>query len=267
MANHEDTLADELWEAQDTRIPIPQPSTGSYATLDIDAAYAVQTRNIRRRVDAGEIIVGRKIGLTSRAMQEQLGVDQPDFGAITDRMVTPDGGEVDVDELIAPRIEAEYAFRIGRELSSSPTLDEVRSAIDAVAVSVEIIDSRVADWKISLLDTIADNASSAGIVVGPWRTTSKKVLAEIVDTNITLTKDGTAVSEGSGAAVLGDPIIALHWLATAIGRYGHVLTPGETVLAGAVAAAVPLTGGSHWQVSAAGFEPATLTTISSEEHA
>lgn len=262
MAKHEDRLADELWEAQASRAPIPQPSTGTYATLDIDAAYAVQTRNIQRRVDAGETVVGHKIGLTSRAMQEQLGVDQPDFGAITDRMVTADGGAVDVDEFIAPRIEAEYAFRIGRALSASPTLDEVRAAIDAVAVSVEIIDSRVADWKIGLLDTIADNASSAGIVVGPWLPATEEILAGIINTSITLTKDDAIVSTGTGAAVLGDPVIALHWLATAIGRYGHVLAPGETVLAGAVAAAVPLTGGSRWQVSATGFAPATLTTIS-----
>lgn len=262
MVNQMDQLADELWEARMTRTPIPQPSAGAYTSLDVDAAYGVQTRNVQRRIETGEIVIGHKIGLTSLAMQRQLGVDQPDFGAITDEMVTPNGGEINVHDLIAPRIEAEYAFRIGRELSTSPTIDEIRAAIDAVAVSVEIIDSRVSDWKIGLVDTIADNASSASIVVGPWLPATPERLAAIIDTNVTLEKDGATVCEGPGAAVLGDPLIALHWLATAIGRYGHVLTPGETVLAGAVAAAVPLTSGSHWRVHAPGFEPATLTTIS-----
>lgn len=255
-----DKLADELWQAQHSLVPIPQPSAGKYAQLDIDEAYAVQTRNIQRRLDAGEVIVGRKIGLTSLAMQEQLGVDQPDFGVITDRMVTPNDGEIDVSKLIAPRVEPEFAFRIGTELSAAPTIAEVREAVEAVALSAEIIDSRVADWTISFVDTVSDNASSAGIVVGPWRPATPEGLTALIGTDIALVQDGETVCEGPGSAVLGDPFVALHWLATAIGRYGHVLTPGDTVLAGSVAAAVPLSGGADWHVVAEGFEPVTFTS-------
>lgn len=262
MTDPLETLADELWQAQLSREPIPQPSTGNYPDLDIEGAYAVQTRNLQRRISAGEVVVGRKIGLTSRAMQQQLGVDQPDYGAITDRMVIANGGEVDLSELIAPRVEPEFAFRIGRELSESPTLEEVRGGVDAVAVSAEIIDSRVSDWMIGLVDTIADNASSARIVVGPWQPATPERLAATIDTTIALERDGEVIDSGAGAEVLGDPIVALHWLASAIGKFGNVLKPGDTVLAGAVTGAVTLTAGSTWSVTAPGYEPARFTTSS-----
>ena len=151
-------LADALATASRTGTPIPQPSA-SLPGLTVDDAYRVQSINIARRLAAGERAVGHKIGLTSLAMQQQLGVDQPDFGVITDAMVVPNGGIVDPATYIAPKFEAEFAFQIGAELPPQPTLEQLRAAISGVAVAIELIDSRIADWKITLVDTVADNAS------------------------------------------------------------------------------------------------------------
>lgn len=253
-------LADALWRAYDTREPISQPSATTHRDLTVDEAYAVQSRNIAKRIARGERPVGHKIGLTSLAMQQQLGIDSPDFGVITDAMVVPTDGAVDPATMLAPKLEAEFAFRIGTALPAAPTLDELRESITDVAVAIELIDSRIADWKIALVDTVADNASSAGIVVGPWRPATPELLTQTIDTTIDLTRDGTTVVAGPGSAVLGDPVVSLHWLATAIGRYGQSFRPGDVVLAGAVAASVPLDAGATWAASAAGFAPAVVHT-------
>lgn len=253
-------MADALKDAESTRVPIAPPAT-TYPDLTVDDAYRIQKVNIRRRVKAGERVVGHKVGLTSEAMQRQLGVDQPDFGVITDAMVIGDGGKFAVDALIVPRVEAEFAFRIGRDLPPSPTLDELTDAVDGVALALEIIDSRVADWKIGLIDTIADNASSARIVHGEFVLPLGSRLTALPDTVITLDRDGEPVGAGPGSAVLGGPLLSLHWLATTIGAYGDGFAAGEVVLAGAVAAAVPLTPDATWSAHAPGFPPVTLTTI------
>ncbi|GAA5036094.1 2-keto-4-pentenoate hydratase [Microbacterium fluvii] len=250
-------LADALNAAEETGSPVPPPSAGRELTLD--EAYTVQRVNIARRLDAGERIVGRKIGLTSLAMQRQLGVDQPDFGVVTDAMVIPDGGELDARMLIAPRAEAEFAFRIGRDLPPLPSADELWDAIDGVALSIEIIDSRVADWKISLVDTVADNASSARIVYGEILPATPELLASLPAQVISMTRNGDEVAAGPGSAVLGDPLVALQWLARAIGGFGDAFAAGDIVLAGAVAAAVPLAAGDVFAATAAGFAPVSVS--------
>ena len=257
-------LADALWRAYDTREAIPQPSATTHPELTVDEAYDVQSRNIAKRTARGERPVGHKIGLTSLAMQAQLGIDSPDFGVITDAMVTPNGGSVDPATMLAPKLEAEFAFRIGRTLPAEPTLDELRAAITDVAIAIELIDSRIAGWRIALVDTVADNASSAGIVVGPWRPATPGLLAEIVGASLALTRDGETVATGPGSAVLGDPVVALHWLATSIGRYGQAFREGDVVLAGAVAASVPLAPGARWAAEAAGFEPAVVHSATAD---
>jgi 2-keto-4-pentenoate hydratase len=193
-------------------------------------------------------------------MQRQLGVDQPDYGVITDRMVVANGGELSVDELVSPRIEAEFAFRIGHDLPPSPSLEELTDAVVGVAIALEIIDSRVADWKIGLLDTVADNASSARIVCGEFALALGSRLVTLPDLTITLKQDDAVVGVGPGSAVLGDPLVSLHWLATAIGAYGDRFSAGQVVLAGAVAAAVPLVAGSTWTASADGLSPVSFTS-------
>lgn len=253
-------LADDLHLAEVARTPIPTPSTTAPA-LTVDDAYAVQRANIARRLKRGERLVGRKVGLTSLAMQQQLGVDSPDFGVITDGMVVEDAGELDLSQLIAPRVEAELAFRIGRDLPPSPSREELVTAVDGVAVALEVIDSRVARWQISLVDTIADNASSARIVTGPFRSATPAELAALPELVVTLMRDDVEVAAGPGSAVLGDPIVSLLWLATAIGAYGESFAAGDVVLAGAVARAVDLVPGSSWTASAHGFDPASFRTV------
>lgn len=254
-------LADALRDAEATRTAVPPPSALRLG-LSLDEAYRIQRLNIEHRVDQGEQIVGHKVGLTSLAMQRQLGVDQPDFGVITDRMVITDGGSIDVSELLAPRLEAEFAFRFGMDLPPAPTIEELAEGLDGIAVAIEVIDSRVADWKITLVDTVADNASSARIVHGPFAPASEAVLAALPSIVISLHQDGRDVVSGPGSAVLGDPLISLHWLASAIGKYGDRFRRGDIVLAGAVAAALPLTPDTTWQAHAEGFAPVTLNSTS-----
>lgn len=252
-------LADALWHAASDRVAIPQPSA-AHPELTLADAYEVQRINTQRRLDRGERFIGRKIGLTSLAMQQQLGVDQPDYGVLTDAMVIPDGGVIAVAELVAPKLEPEYAFRIDTELPPNPSLAQIDAAIGAVAVAIEVIDSRIADWRIGLVDTVADNASSAAIVVGDWVDATPELLARIIATDITMTRDGETVAQGPGSAVLGDPRAAVHWLAEAIGAFGDGIAAGSTVLAGAVAAAVVVEPGARWQAGAEGFAPVTVLT-------
>lgn len=254
-------LADRLHCAEVDRAPVAPPSSTA-SGLTIDDAYAVQRANILRRVDAGERVIGRKIGLTSRAMQQQLGVDSPDFGVVTDAMVIADGARLDLSELIAPRVEAELAFRIGRDLPPAPTRRALLEAVDGVAVALEVIDSRVAEWRIGLVDTIADNASSARIVTGAFEPATPELIASLPDLVVTLARDREAVAEGPGSAVLGDPIVSLLWLADAIGGYGESFAAGDIVLAGAVARAVDLAPDAEWAASAPGFRPVSFRTTS-----
>ncbi len=252
-------LAGELWQAESSRhaiAPLSQTSPG----LSVEDAYRIQLINLDRRRAAGETRAGHKIGLTSVAIQQQLGVDQPDFGFITDRMMIPNGGSLAVDSLIAPRVEAEFAFRIGTALPASPSRDELREAIDGVAIALEVIDSRIADWKISLVDTIADNASSARMLNGEFRTATPELLDSLPSSVIELQRDGAVQVSGPGSAVMGDPIASLHWLAQAIGSFGVAFAVGDVVIAGAVAAAVDLAAGSNVIATSPGFDAARLMT-------
>lgn len=250
-------IADALWAAERTGEPIPQPSA-TRPELSLEDAYRVQAVNIERRLARDERVVGRKVGLTSLAMQRQLGVDQPDFGVITDAMLIADGGGLELAGLIAPRLEPEFAFRIDAELPPSPSAEEVRAAIGAVCVSIEVIDSRIADWRIGLVDTVADNASSARIVLGAWREATPGLLEQLLDTRISLARNGEEVASGPGSAVLGDPVAAVHWLAGTVGAFGQAFSRGSVVLAGAVTGAVPVIAGETWSASATGFEPVTI---------
>lgn len=252
-------LADELHRAEADRAPVA-PLSSTAPDLTIDDAYAVQRANVARRLATGERVIGRKIGLTSRAMQEQLGVDSPDFGVVTDAMVVADGGYLDLAELIAPRVEAELAFRIGSDLPPSPTRQALVAALDGVAVALEVIDSRVADWRIGLVDTIADNASSARIVTGEFEPVTPAIIASLPELIVTLKRDDVDLASGPGSAVLGDPIVSLLWLAEAIGAYGESFAAGDVVLAGAVARAVDLVPAAEWSASAPGFRPVSFRT-------
>jgi 2-keto-4-pentenoate hydratase len=216
--------------------------------LDVAGAYAIQRAGRRLRLDAGARLVGRKVGLTSAAMQEQLGVDQPDFGYLTDAMVLEDGGPVSRRELIAPRVEGEIAFRLARPLRGEQvTAADVLAATEAVAPALEVIDSRIADWQITIADTIADNASSARVALGAFRALDGRDLAAVELELEVGPRDGAAHHRvtGRGDAVLGHPAEAVAWLVRALAPYGEGVQAGEVVLPGAMARAVPFEAGDR----------------------
>jgi len=238
--------ADALFEAERTRVAVAPPSERS-PELTVADAYAIQGLNVARHVAAGARVAGRKIGLTSAAMQRMLGVSEPDFGALLDHMVIEDGDALPVATLLQPKVEAELAFVMGEDLAG-PGVDSVAAARAAAGVvpAIEVIDSRVADWRITLPDTIADNASSGRYVLGARVTPVDAHDLRLV--GCVLTRNGDVAETGAGAAVLGNPLRCVAWLANALGAHGDGLRAGDVVLAGAVHAAVPVAAGDHVHV-------------------
>jgi len=224
--------ADRLQEAARSRVPCP-PVRDLIGTADVDRAYAVQQELTHRRQAAGARPVGRKIGLTSPAVQRQLGVDRPDFGVLFDDMDVSALAEVPSDRLLQPKAEAEIAFVLGEDLGDGP-LDarQVRAAVAYAVAALEIVDSRIAGWDITFGDTVADNASSGLFVLGDRRLTLQEL--EPVEVVMTMRLDGAVVSEGTGAACLGDPLNALAWLARTAADLGDPLRAGQVVLSGAL---------------------------------
>lgn len=226
------TVADLLFRAQESRQAV-QPVRELLPAGAIDLAYAAQEINTERRLASGRRLTGRKIGLTSLAVQRQLGVDQPDYGMLFDDMAIPDGWDVARDRMIQPKVEAEIAFVLGRDLDHERlTVVDVIRAVEYVLPAIEIVDSRIADWKIGILDTIADNASSGLYVLGA----SPKRLAglDIRMAGMVMEHACEPVSVGAGAACLGDPLTAMLWLASTMARVGRPLKEGDTVLSGAL---------------------------------
>lgn len=235
-AGTRELLATELFDAYATRIPVDRLSD-RYPDMAVEDSYAIQLLQIRRRLAAGRTVVGHKVGLTSAAMQRQLGVDQPDYGHITDDMVHLEHLPIDVHAYIQPKVEPEICFVLKRELRGpGVTVPQAIAAIDFVLPAIEIIDSRIKDWKIGLLDTIADNASSGGIVLG-----STPVDVHDVDLRLSgcvLVRNGEVAATGAGGAVLGSPLTSLVWLANTVGAMGVVLEAGHVVLPGSQTGAI-----------------------------
>ncbi len=205
---------------------------------DVDLAYAVQLQLAAARLAGGARVVGRKIGLTSPAVQRQLGVDQPDFGFLFEDMDVSSCAQVPSERLLQPKAEAEIAFVLGDDLDQGPLdVGQVRAAVDHVVAAIEIVDSRVAGWDITITDTVADNASSGLFVLG----SCKLRLADLEpkDVRMQLFVDDELASEGDGAACLGDPLNALAWLAQTARATGDPLRAGQVVLSGALGPMVP----------------------------
>lgn len=234
-------LAASLHEAERTRQPIA-PLTESHPELTVADAYRIQQLNVQRRKEAGGIVRGRKIGLTSVAMQQQLGVNEPDFGALFADMVVEEGDAVPVGELIQPRAEAEIGFLMAEELQGpGVSAADVLGAVAGALPAIEVIDSRVADWKIKLADTIADNASSARVVCGAKLTPVEDLDLRLI--GMVLQVNGAVAATGAGAAVLGNPVRCIAWLANKLGEFGVPLRAGDLVIAGALHAALPVAAG------------------------
>lgn len=249
-------LADELWEADRTAKPVA-PLTERHPELVLSDAYAVQTLNIERRTAAGQRVVGRKVGLTSLPMQRMLGVDEPDFGVLTDEMVVEDGDLVDLGRLVQPRVEAELAFVMAEDLAGpGVTTARALAAIEGALPAVEIVDSRVADWRITLVDTVADNASSGLVVLGgrmrPVRELDLRLLGVVVS------RHGQVIDSGAGAAALGNPARCVAWLANTLGAFGEGLRAGDVVLPGAVHKMVPVEPGDVFRAEFAHLGAVTV---------
>ncbi|MGA3489519.1 2-keto-4-pentenoate hydratase [Micromonosporaceae bacterium DT55] len=244
--------AKTLRTAYDSGKPVPPLAGDLLPVGDTDAAYEVQRTQVRWWVKQGRRRVGAKIGLTSRAVQESFGVFQPDFGVLFADMAVADGAEVDLELLSQPRVEAEVAFVLGADLPQEQvtTVDVIR-ATDHLLPAIEIVDSRIADWQISIVDTIADNASSGLYVLG----NSPRRLAD-VDLRLcgmVLESGGEPVSVGAGAACLGNPLHAVAWLAQTMARAGDPLRAGDVVLSGALGPMVPVTPGAAYEARIAGL--------------
>lgn len=234
-------LADALWQADQTRVPIPA-LTSARQDLDINDAYVIQSHNIARRVDAGAVVTGRKVGLTSAPMQQLLGVSEPDYGVLVDDMFVEDGDLIDLYRLVQPRVEAEMAFVMERDLSGpGVTVANALTAVAGVLPAIEVVDSRVADWKIKLVDTVADNASSGLVVLGGRIRKVSEIDLRLV--GMELTRNGALVDTGAGAAALGNPARCVSWLANKLAAFGVGLRAGDVVLPGAVHRMVGVTPG------------------------
>ncbi len=235
--------AELLYAAQSSRTPVP-PLTETYPSLDAAQAYRVQRLNLARHLGEGAVLRGHKIGLTSAPMQTLLGVDEPDFGYILDSMVLASGAAVPARAFCAPRVEPEVAFRLHAPLRGpGVTIAEVMAASDAVAPAVEIVDSRIADWRITLADTIADNASSGAVVLGDWVPIAQA--PPLPETTATLVVNDTTVGTGEGTAVMGHPAAAVAWLANALARYHTSVQPGQFVMSGSYTTASFVQAGDH----------------------
>jgi len=242
--------AARLKRAAAVGVPCP-PVREFIGSDDIAAAYRVQSALIAHRIDRGAVRVGRKIGLTSAAVQQQLGVDQPDFGVLLDDMAVRDGSVVPLRRLLQPKVEGEVAFRLGTSLDGELDRARVRAAVASPHAAIEIVDSRIAGWDIRIADTVADNASS-GLFVASERAVSLEAV-EPADVTMTLRVNGHEVSRGSGSACLGDPLTALEWLARTAAEFGDPLRAGELVLSGALGPMVVVQPGDEVKVEISGL--------------
>ncbi|MEG2313012.1 fumarylacetoacetate hydrolase family protein [Brevundimonas sp.] len=206
------------------------------ASLTIDDAYAISLEVMKRRTAEGEVVIGKKIGVTSKVVQDMLGVDQPDFGFMTDRMLVQGDIDIAAHKLIAPRAEAEIAFVLKSSLKGPGVTEaDVLAATEKVVACFEVVDSRIKDWKIGIVDTVADNASCGVFVLGDAHDDPDSL--DLPNLKVVVKKNGAFLSEGYGSAVQGSPLTAVAWLANTLGAYGVTLDAGDVILSGSL---VPL---------------------------
>lgn len=246
-----ETLSDELYAALRGRKTVA-PLITRHPGLTIDDAYAVSLGFLKRRLADGEKVVGKKIGVTSKAVQDMLGVHQPDFGFLTDWMHVEGNIDVDGKALIAPRAEAEIAFILKHSLNGpGVTAADVVAATEFIAPCFEIVDSRIEDWKIGIVDTVSDNASCGVYVIGEARADPREL--HLPDLHVTVTKNGEPLSEGYGSAVQGDPAQAVAWLANTLGAYGVTLDAGDVILSGSLVPLAPAQKGDVFEMTLHGI--------------
>ena len=253
-------IAARLDTAWRTHVPIA-PISDSDGVADAATAYAIQTAWTQMRLARGEKLAGRKIGLTAKAIQQQFGIAEPDYGALWQSSYYPAAAgkvEIPAGDFLQPRFEGEVAFLIGKPLKGPGiSAADVLAATEACALGVEIVASRIADWKIKLADTIADNASYGGFTHGPW---DKKMRdADLAALELTIEHNGAPAGQGLGAAVLGNPAASTAWLSNKLGEFGIGLAPGDVVLSGAITRMLPIKAGDRFVVTLTGQPPLAVS--------
>jgi 2-keto-4-pentenoate hydratase len=252
-----DELAADLAQAERSRQPIA-PLTASHPEIDVVDAYEIQLINIRQRVAEGARVVGHKVGLSSLAMQQMMGVDEPDYGHLLDEMQVFENKPVTAANYLYPRVEVEVGFILAHDLPGAAcTEDHVVAATEALVPSIELIDTRITDWKIALCDTIADNASSAGFVLGAGRVAPTDI--DITQIEAELTCNGEVVAKGRSDAVLGNPVTAVAWLARKVESFGVRLRAGDIVLPGSCTRAIDVRPGDNFVAEFAGLGAVRLS--------
>jgi 2-keto-4-pentenoate hydratase len=252
-----DELAADLAQAERSREPI-SPLTAGYPDIDVVDAYEIQLINIRQRVAEGARVVGHKVGLSSLAMQQMMGVDEPDYGHLLDEMQVFEDTPVRAGRYLYPRVEVEVGFILAEDLPGAGcTEDDVLAATGALVPSIELIDTRITDWKIALCDTIADNASSAGFVLGAARVSPRDLDVTTIDA--VLTRNGEVVAEGRSDAVLGNPVTAVAWLARKVESFGVRLRKGDVVLPGSCTRAIDARAGDEFVADFTGLGAVRLS--------
>jgi 2-keto-4-pentenoate hydratase len=238
--------AQALYEARRNRKPIP-PFTDSEPNLGMGDGYAIQNELVKMILADGDSIIGYKAGATSLAMQKLIGIDSPDYGPVLESTVYRDGGEIPLDRFIQPKIEAEIGVILGARLEGPDvSYDQTRAAISHIVGAMEIVDSRIEDWRITLADTVADLASNGAIVVSDLRVPAGELDFKTI--KMKLFRNGEQIDKGAGAAALGDPVVVVTWLANVLAADGIALEPGHIVMTGALHAAVPLAPGDQFRV-------------------
>ncbi|HUS23848.1 MAG TPA: fumarylacetoacetate hydrolase family protein [Candidatus Binatia bacterium] len=256
-----ESLGDELFAALRAR-RVLEPLTSRAPAITIDDAYRVSLRLLERRRQDGEKIVGKKIGVTSKPVQDVLGVHQPDFGFLLDVMQVPDGAAVSLSQhrLIQPRAEGEIAFVLKQDLKGpGVTAEQVLDATAYVSPCFEIVDSRIRDWKIRIQDTVADNASCGVFVLGAGRVPPQSL--DLAAVKMEIRKNGAHAASGTGAAVQGHPATAVAWLANTLGAFGIPFHAGEIILSGSLAPLLPAAAGDRFEMTLAGMGGATVSFV------
>lgn len=252
-----DELAADLAQAERSRVPTT-PLTDRYGDIDVVDAYEIQLINIRQRVAEGARVIGHKVGLSSKAMQDMMGVDEPDYGHLLDEMEVFENVPVPSSKFLYPRVEVEVGFILADDLPGAGcTEEDVLAATAAFAPAIELIDTRITNWQIKLCDTIADNASSAGWVLGEARVSPKDI--DIRNIDAVLTNHGEVVAEGRSDAVLGNPVTAVAWLARKVESFGVRLKAGDIVLPGSCTRAIDAPPGSDFVADFAGLGSVRLS--------
>lgn len=252
-------LAQQLYDALREGRTIA-PLIAQHPQLTIDDAYAISLGALEKRKADGERVIGKKIGVTSKAVQDMLGVHQPDFGFLTDRMFIEGDINVAANRLIQPRAEAEIGFILKDSLKGpGVTAEQVIAATEAIVPCFEIVDSRIQDWKIAIVDTVADNASCGVYVLGEARADPRD--HDLPNLHVTVTKNGQPLSEGYGHAVQGSPAQAVAWLANTLGAYGVTLDAGDVILSGSLVPLEPAVAGDVFEMNLHGVGTCTARFV------